>query len=91
MRNRGKFWIEIANAHGPSARLHFRAAPMFHMANITPEAMGDDTVSEMLLSCGERRVEVTKRQLCDSYETLDSGKGDGDDVSLVALGNPHLR
>mmetsp|Transcript_3508 Transcript_3508/g.6404 ORF Transcript_3508/g.6404 Transcript_3508/m.6404 type:complete len:220 (+) Transcript_3508:991-1650(+) len=67
------------------------SAPLFHMANVTPEAMGVDTIEKMLLSCGERRVEVTKEDLCKSYETLDSGKDDGDDVSLVALGNPHLR
>eukprot|EP00581_Thalassiosira_minuscula_P002860 CAMPEP_0183738050 /NCGR_PEP_ID=MMETSP0737-20130205/53680_1 /TAXON_ID=385413 /ORGANISM="Thalassiosira miniscula, Strain CCMP1093" /LENGTH=657 /DNA_ID=CAMNT_0025972497 /DNA_START=5 /DNA_END=1975 /DNA_ORIENTATION=+ len=66
------------------------SAPLFHMANITPEAIGDDTIQRLLQSCGERRVEVTKADLCKSYETLDSGKGDGDDVSLVALGNPHL-
>ena len=60
------------------------------MANITPEAMGDATIDEMLLSCGERRVEVTKEDLCKSYETLDSGNDGNADVSLVALGNPHL-
>jgi len=72
--------------------LHFlHAAPLFHMANITPEAMGDDRISEMLLSFDGRRVEVTKKDLCESYKTLDSGRGDSDDIALVALGNPHLR
>eukprot|EP01083_Nonionella_stella_P015582 43609_1 len=52
--------------------------------------MGDDTINKMLLACGQRRVEATKEDLIESYETLDSGKGDGDDVSLVSLGNPHL-
>mmetsp|Transcript_2206 Transcript_2206/g.4701 ORF Transcript_2206/g.4701 Transcript_2206/m.4701 type:complete len:280 (-) Transcript_2206:9-848(-) len=66
------------------------SAPLFHMANITPEAMGDDTIDEMLLSCGERRVEVTKEDLCKSYITLDSGNDGNADISLVALGNPHL-
>ena len=61
------------------------------MANITPEAMGDDTLNQMLLNCGERQVEVSKGDLIKSYETLDSGKDDNDAVSLVSLGNPHLR
>lgn len=66
------------------------SAPLFHMANITPEAMGDDTLNQMLLNCGERQVEVSKGDLIKSYETLDSGKDDNDAVSLVSLGNPHL-
>jgi hypothetical protein len=53
--------------------------------------MGEDKIEKMLLSCGERRVEVTAEHLCGAYETLDSGNDGGDDVSLVALGNPHLR
>ena len=61
------------------------------MANISPEAMGDGRISEMLLSSDKRRVEVTKKDLCESYKTLDSGRGDSDDIALVALGNPHLR
>lgn len=70
--------------------LHF-SAPLFHMANITPEAVGDDTMNKMLLSCGERRVDVTREDLCKAYETLDSGNDGSDDIALVALGNPHLR
>lgn len=66
------------------------SAPLFHMADVTPEAMGDDVIKQMLLSCGDRRLEVTKDDLCKSYETLDSGNNGSDDVSLVALGNPHL-
>lgn len=58
------------------------------MANVTPEAMGD--VEEMVLSCGGRRVEVTKDDLCNAYKTLDSGNDGSDDVSLIAVGNPHL-
>merc|ERR1712194_677033 len=50
------------------------SSPLFHMANITPEAMGEDTISKMLVSCGERRVEVTKEDLIKSYETLDGDK-----------------
>ena len=61
------------------------------MANITPEAMGDDRVNSMLNSCGDKRVEVTMDMLRKSYMTLDSGNDGNDDVSLVALGNPHLR
>jgi len=61
------------------------------MANITPEAMGDDRVNSMLHSCGDKRVEVTMDMLRKSYMTLDSGNDGNDDVSLVALGNPHLR
>lgn len=60
------------------------------MANVTPEAIEDNSIQQMLLSCGKRPVEVTKEQLRIAYETLDSGKDDNDDVSLVALGNPHL-
>lgn len=61
------------------------------MANVTPEAMGEDKIEKMLRSCGERRVEVTAEHLCAAHEALDSGNDGGDDVSLVALGNPHLR
>lgn len=66
-------------------------SPLFHMANVTPEAMGDDTIDKMLYNCGGRKVEVTKEDLCKAYETLDSGNDGSDDISLVALGNPHLR
>jgi predicted aconitase len=69
----------------------FSTVPLFHMANITPEATGDDTIKKMLSSCGERRVEVTSKHLCEAYEILDSGDDGGEEVSLVALGNPHLR
>ena len=65
-------------------------APLFHMANITPEAMGDDVIQKFLLSCEERKVEVTKDDLCHSYQTLDSGMDGNDKVDTVALGNPHL-
>jgi predicted aconitase len=61
------------------------------MANVTPEAMGDDAVKKMLSSCGESRAEVRAEHLCEAYEILDSGDDGGEDVSLVALGNPHLR
>ena len=61
------------------------------MANVTPEATGGDEIEKMLRSCGGRRVEVTAEHLCGAYRALDSGDDGGDDVSLVALGNPHLR
>ncbi len=63
-------------------------APLFHMANVTPEAMGND--KQLLSSCEERKVEVTIEDLCNAYQTLDSGKDDNDKVDVVALGNPHL-
>ncbi|KAL7549218.1 hypothetical protein ACHAWF_012486 [Thalassiosira exigua] len=66
------------------------SAPMFHMAGITPEATDCVTIKEMILSCGDRRVVVSKELLHESYETLDSGNDGSDDISLVALGNPHL-
>jgi len=61
------------------------------MANVTPEAMGEDKIEKMLRYCRERRVEVTAEHLCAANKALDSGNDGGDDVSLVALGNPHLR
>lgn len=66
-------------------------APLFHMANVTPEAMGNDRVYSMLRSCGDKRVEITMDMLRKSHMMLDSGNDGDDDVSLVALGNPHLR
>ncbi len=67
------------------------AAPLFHMAKVTPEAMGGDGLKSMLHSCGEKRIEVTLDMLRKAYMMLDSGNDGSDDVSLVALGNPHLR
>lgn len=61
------------------------------MANVTPEAMGNDRVNSMLRSCGDKRVEITMDMLRKSHMMLDSGNDGNDDVSLVALGNPHLR
>jgi len=65
------------------------SSPLFHMAKITPETMGDITVTKMIDNCADKYVEVTKKDLCHAYETLDSGNEN--DISLVALGNPHLR
>ena len=61
------------------------------MANITPEATGDNAIRQMMVSSGRRRVEVTKWGLVQAYDTLDGGQDETDDVSLVLLGNPHLR
>lgn len=66
------------------------SSPLFHLANITPEAQEMSDIEGMLASCGDNKVVVSKQDLLHAYETLDSGKGDGDDISLVALGNPHL-
>ena len=66
------------------------SSPLFHMANITPEAMTDNVIDDMIQSCGDRRVQVSKEDLVEAYTTLDSGKQSGDEISLVALGNPHL-
>jgi len=65
-------------------------APLFHMAHVTPEAIGNDTVKSLLVSCEANRVEATIIDVCNAYETLDSGKDGNDKVDLVALGNPHL-
>ena len=46
----------------------------------------------MMQNCRGKQVEVTKEDLCKAYNTLDSGNdGNEDMISLVALGNPHLR
>lgn len=66
------------------------SSPLFHMANITPEAMGDNVINDMIQACGDKRVQVSKEDVVEAYTTLDSGKQSGDDISLVALGNPHL-
>lgn len=65
-------------------------SPLFHMAHITPEAMGSDVIDQMIDSCGEMRIEVTKEAFVQAYMMLDSGRESGDDISLVSLGNPHL-
>ena len=66
------------------------SSPLFHLANITPEAREMSDIEGMLASCGDKKVVVSKQDLLHAYETLDSGRGDGDEISLVALGNPHL-
>ena len=66
------------------------SSPLFHLAYITPEAQDRNDIEDMLASCGDKKVVVSKQDLLRAYDTLDSGKGDGEDISLVALGNPHL-
>ena len=66
------------------------SSPLFHMANITPEAMGNNLIGDMMQYCGERRIKVSKADVVEAIMTLDSGRDSGDDISLVALGNPHL-
>ena len=65
-------------------------APLFHMASVTPEAMDGDIINDFISACEGRRVEVTVDNVCDAYETLDSGKNEDGKIDLVALGNPHL-
>ena len=67
------------------------SSPLFHMAKITPEATENMTVTKMIDTCADKYIEVTKEDLCNAYETLDSGNDGQNDISLVALGNPHLR
>ena len=63
------------------------AAPMFHIAGITPEA-SPDTVARGPL----RKIEVTKADLVTSWNALNSAQdkrvGNGR-VGLVAIGSPH--
>lgn len=61
------------------------------MANVTPEAIGNEKIKKMIHNFCQKRVEVTTEMLHRSYKTLDSGNDGNHDVSLVALGNPHLR
>ena len=67
-------------------------APLFHMANVTPEAMGEEAVKNLMMKISsDRRVVATKEDLKLAYETLDGGRDvSSDAVHLVALGNPHL-
>lgn len=67
-------------------------APLFHMANVTPEAMGEEVVKNLMMKISsDRRVVATKEDLKLAYETLDGGRDvSSDAVHLVALGNPHL-
>lgn len=66
-------------------------APLFHMTNVTPEAKEDNVIKKLLLSCCKNTVVATKEDLRLAYEILDGSRNNcGDEVHLVALGNPHL-
>lgn len=62
------------------------------MAKVTPEAMEDNILKDMVDGCRDNVVQVTIQDLSDAHATLDSGKNNHSDkrVDLVALGNPHL-
>jgi len=55
------------------------AAPMFHIAGITPEADTQRT---------ERRLRISLRELRRAWEELNTASSP--DIGLVALGNPHF-
>jgi cis-L-3-hydroxyproline dehydratase len=58
------------------------AAPMFHIAGITPEASPDTASRDRL-----RKIEVTKADLIASWNELNSAQDNR--VGLVAIGSPH--
>ena len=58
------------------------AAPMFHIAGITPEASPDTAARDPL-----RKIAVTKADLIASWKELNNA--DGSRVGLVAIGSPH--
>jgi predicted aconitase/predicted aconitase with swiveling domain len=57
------------------------AAPMFHIAGITPEAPSDKPQDRL------RRIAVTKADLIASWNELNSA--DDSRIGLVAIGSPH--
>ncbi|VXB40619.1 2-Methylcitrate dehydratase AcnD [Pseudomonas sp. 8BK] len=61
------------------------AAPMFHIAGITPEA--PDEASALGGQAPARQLRVTLDELLESWRGLNSAESA--EVSLVALGNPH--
>lgn len=61
------------------------AAPMFHIAGITPEA--PDVASALGGKAPAKHLRVTLVDLLDSWWELNSAESPG--VPLVALGNPH--
>lgn len=61
------------------------AAPMFHIAGVTPEA--PDVASALGGQAPTRQLRVTLADLLDSWWELNGA--DSAEVSLVALGNPH--
>lgn len=61
------------------------AAPMFHIAGVTPEA--PDVASALGGQAPTRQLRVSLADLLDSWWELNGA--DSAEVSLVALGNPH--
>lgn len=62
------------------------AAPMFHIAGVTPEAL---TAEAALGDQAPRRtLPLDTRDLMNSWRELDSGEPS--DVELISLGNPHF-
>ncbi|MVW74154.1 cis-3-hydroxy-L-proline dehydratase [Pseudomonas xionganensis] len=61
------------------------AAPMFHIAGVTPEAA--DVTHNLGDQAPARQLQVTLADLLNSWRELNSA--DSAEVSLVALGNPH--
>lgn len=61
------------------------AAPMFHIAGITPEA--PDVATALGGKAPAKHLRVTIADLLDSWWELNSAESPG--VQLVALGNPH--
>ncbi|MCZ4320482.1 aconitase family protein [Pseudomonas anguilliseptica] len=61
------------------------AAPMFHIAGVTPEA--PDEASALGGQAPARQLRVTLDELLESWRGLNSAESA--EVSLVALGNPH--
>lgn len=62
------------------------AAPMFHIAGVTPEA---STVEAALGGrAPDRTLRVERADLLGSWRELDSGESA--DVELISLGNPHF-
>ncbi len=62
------------------------AAPMFHIAGVTPEA--PDTATALGGQDPQRHLTVTADDLARSWLELDSSEEPG--VQLISLGNPHF-
>jgi len=64
------------------------AAPLIHVAGVTPEACSENENQDRLARIKERRV-LTREDITRTWSQLDND-GDTDKVDLIALGNPHL-
>jgi len=66
-------------------------SPLIHIAGITPEANDPSTVKAFIDNCDRPTRVVSLHDLQETFDALDSAKADGgEEVDLVALGNPHL-